>query len=293
MEVSAAKGFEHAHADEEVTEARRSKAEANRRNARRSTGPAMTRQAKARANRLNARRSTGPKSSIGKLRSSFNACKHGLLSRVGVLVPGERSADYRDFEAALRADLAPQGELEALLVDRIVTCAWRLRRLLRVEAGVFAVGHHEQVMEKATRVARLALDPGHEMPVGVSVELEQLDEADEQEAGCDTPEPGTPAAYRAQVLREQRAECFGALDQRTGAANALHRQPALSGRAFIQEAANADTFTKLARYEAAIERGMYRALHELQRLQAARTGEPVTLPVAVDVVVSGAPEEGR
>ncbi|MBU6389578.1 hypothetical protein KGQ71_03610 [Patescibacteria group bacterium] len=43
---------------------------------------------------------------------------------------------------------------------------------------------------------------------------------------------------------------------------------------------------KLLRYEAAIERGFYRALHELQRLQAARRGESTTLPLTLDIDVS-------
>lgn len=41
---------------------------------------------------------------------------------------------------------------------------------------------------------------------------------------------------------------------------------------------------KVQRYEAGLERSRYRALHELQRLQAARlAGRPVTPPAAVDV----------
>jgi len=39
----------------------------------------------------------------------------------------------------------------------------------------------------------------------------------------------------------------------------------------------------LCRYESHLERGMYRALHELQRLQAARNSELVLAPIAVDV----------
>jgi len=47
------------------------------------------------------------------------------------------------------------------------------------------------------------------------------------------------------------------------------------------------TYGKFSRYEAHIERGLYKALHELQRLQAARSGQAVAAPVAVDVAVSG------
>ncbi len=43
---------------------------------------------------------------------------------------------------------------------------------------------------------------------------------------------------------------------------------------------------KVFRYEVMIERGIYKALHELQRLQAERRGEKVPLPVAVDVDIS-------
>ena len=47
----------------------------------------------------------------------------------------------------------------------------------------------------------------------------------------------------------------------------------------------------LSRYEVTLERGMYKALHELQRLQAARQGQPVPLPEAVDVEVIFAAQE--
>lgn len=56
------------------------------------------------------------------------------------------------------------------------------------------------------------------------------------------------------------------------------------GLAFIRDGNGADAFSKLSRYEAAIERGMYRALHELQRMQAERAGQNVPLPVVVEVV---------
>lgn len=39
----------------------------------------------------------------------------------------------------------------------------------------------------------------------------------------------------------------------------------------------------ILRYETTIERSMYKALHELQRLQAARLGQKVPAPLAVDI----------
>lgn len=49
----------------------------------------------------------------------------------------------------------------------------------------------------------------------------------------------------------------------------------------------------LMRYEANIEKSFYRALHELQRLQGMRLGQPVMTPLAIELNVEGpkGPEE--
>jgi hypothetical protein len=53
----------------------------------------------------------------------------------------------------------------------------------------------------------------------------------------------------------------------------------------------ANTLQKITRYEAHLSRQLLQALHELQRLQAARSGHSVPLPAALDVMVDGAPGE--
>ena len=66
------------------------------------------------------------------------------------------------------------------------------------------------------------------------------------------------------------------------------------GLAFIRDGNGANAFSKLSRYETTIERGLYKALHELQRLQAARHDEADVLPppaVDVDVNVSAVSKE--
>jgi hypothetical protein len=52
-----------------------------------------------------------------------------------------------------------------------------------------------------------------------------------------------------------------------------------------------NTLQKITRYEAHLSRQLLQALHELQRLQAARGGQAVPLPAALDVVVAGASGE--
>jgi hypothetical protein len=65
------------------------------------------------------------------------------------------------------------------------------------------------------------------------------------------------------------------------------------GRTFTRDADGANAFSKLSRYETAIGRALYRALHELKRRQAARQGGAVAPPHVVDVEVSGIPEGDR
>ena len=49
-----------------------------------------------------------------------------------------------------------------------------------------------------------------------------------------------------------------------------------------------DRLLALSRHEAALERGLYKALHELRKLQADRGGEPVTVLDAEEVEASAA-----
>ena len=69
-------------------------------------------------------------------------------------------------------------------------------------------------------------------------------------------------------------------------------ETATLGQTFIRDASKANAFSKLSRYETTIERSLYKALHELQRLQATRGAKGnVPLPAAVDVDVSGLSRE--
>jgi hypothetical protein len=99
----------------------------------------MTSEKKAQANRQNALKSTGPKTPEGIAAVRMNALKHGLLSRE-TLLPGEDEEALKELGERLRDELQPVGELENLLVDRIISAYWRLSRLGRVEAGIFAWG---------------------------------------------------------------------------------------------------------------------------------------------------------
>ena len=58
---------------------------------------------------------------------------------------------------------------------------------------------------------------------------------------------------------------------------------------FLNDANGPNALSKISRYEAAIWRSIYRTLHELQRLQAARSGAEVSAPAVVDLNVDVSP----
>ena len=102
------------------------------------------------ANRRNARKSTGPRSALGRRRSSMNALKHGLDAQTPVL-PGEDEAGYRSRQEAWKADLRPRNPLEVSLVEQAVDFSWKLERADRACAALQAERHRLAREEEALR----------------------------------------------------------------------------------------------------------------------------------------------
>src|ERR1700674_3062040 len=88
------------------------------------------------ANRRNARKSTGPTTEEGKQRSRCNAVRHGLTAEtvIGAL---EDAADYQAVEAAIVADYDAQSAVERDLGLGLSSLLWRLRRSTTIETGLF------------------------------------------------------------------------------------------------------------------------------------------------------------
>jgi hypothetical protein len=88
------------------------------------------------ANRANALLSTGPKTEEGKERSSQNAIKHGFHARQ-IVIDDEEKDFFQEFADRITEDLRPRDQIELSLVDQIISCLWRLRRIPRIEADLF------------------------------------------------------------------------------------------------------------------------------------------------------------
>jgi hypothetical protein len=98
----------------------------------------MSSTAQIQANRQNAQKSTGPTSIEGKAISAKNAVKHGLFS-IETVIKGENWEDFNLFREKLLDEFAPEGAVEVMLAERIVSIGWRLKRIVRIQDQVFDV----------------------------------------------------------------------------------------------------------------------------------------------------------
>lgn len=111
-------------------------------------------------------------------------------------------------------------------------------------------------------------------------------------------EAGVLAYNYFEVIRERGEKKIGAFaipavslhgKEARQAEQALHETGPAIGHAVIRDAFGADALGKLRRYETALENTLYRAHHELLRLQAARSGQAVALPAALDIAIASSP----
>ena len=90
------------------------------------------------ANRRNARSSTGPNTDEGKRRSRRNAVRHGLCAETVIEIV-EDVADYKGFESAVIADYDAHTAVERELVLRLASLLWRIRRATSIETDLMRV----------------------------------------------------------------------------------------------------------------------------------------------------------
>ncbi|MEE8433542.1 MAG: hypothetical protein V3S64_02025 [bacterium] len=101
------------------------------------------------ANRRNAKKSTGPKTEEGKAKSSMNALKHGLTSQ-RVWLNEEEKKDFHQFRFGLMDEMEPIGSLETQFVCRIAAQMWRLARVPGIEAELLVKMSYDMVEDAYT-----------------------------------------------------------------------------------------------------------------------------------------------
>src|ERR1700759_2012189 len=105
------------------------------------------------ANRRNARLSTGPVTEDGKRRSRRNAVRHGLTAET-VIDALEDAEDYAAFQMAVTSDYDADSAVERELVLRLASLLWRLRRATAIETGLFKIQARHLFRQKKKRERR-------------------------------------------------------------------------------------------------------------------------------------------
>ena len=135
------------------------------------------------ANRRNAQRSTGPRTEVGKARSRLNARKHGLTSKM-LLIVGETSNDFDELRAELLEEFDRRSAFECELVERVAGILWRLRRVPFFEAAILDARQahlDEEIRKRQVRVFGVPYDSlGEQAEEEVEEEVEDAGEEGEE-----------------------------------------------------------------------------------------------------------------
>lgn len=282
------------------------------------------------ANRRNALKSTGPRTLVGRDTSKMNALKHGILSRQ-VLVAGRHYRENQDELEALHQrlwqQLQPEGPMEEMLLDQIVTAHWRLRRALIAESGEIALsvdsgqsrrsrgpspavqwlqwhalGDAYSAMQKSSTGNAILIDFLEELRKSVQADGGLTEKALQVLASRFGGQPNSLTRSLESLRLKLAAESVESKEPQQALTETLafiDRKISVL-RCFLERCVededqedesrqaaavlpSADVLDKILRYETKLERQMYRAMAQLERVQRMRQGEAIPAPLSVEV----------
>ncbi|MEO1323960.1 MAG: hypothetical protein AAFV59_13245 [Pseudomonadota bacterium] len=136
----------------------------------------MTTKKQAAANKRNAKKSTGPKTVAGKAKSARNAITMGVLTRP-VTAPDEDQEEFIRLQTDLLREFKPETYAAQLLVKRLALLFWREHRLADAETREFRLSELDAMRAEAAgedavdeEVARAALKNPNAKPNGEALE---------------------------------------------------------------------------------------------------------------------------
>ncbi len=266
---------------------------------------------KAEANRQNALKSTGPRTSRGKALSRQNAIKHGLFlkSTTDFEALQEDPHEYEDLLAALWDQYQPVGRAEELEVDRIAQCWWRLQRASRYENAANLVARRDlgrselneqiesceewnkeeasvilelqnakKMIEHTGEISEELIQKIFERMPGIERRLLAHDkDAQEriEESGMSRRSQTSNPQMRSKILAASITNAITFLEQLAKRRLANVVEAAIGQHAIP----NSEALDRLLRYETTIERQLSRSYDRLERLQRRRSGEWIAPPL--------------
>ena len=297
----------------------------------------MTSKKQRAANRKNARKSTGPKTEKGLAKASQNAMRHGITSHSLYFytpVDGMGHEEFLAFHDSIFEAMQPEGTTEAILADRIFTILWRMHRLNIAETGMIRKRIENITMQRMADMmeenaeARSDAEKGvfrrmrtshgcSQLADGWQAIVEILEEkglplSEGITRGLDEELGGRSGFFKAELIsicnyavKNKEQKELSKEDEEQCNKWALHyakdlmeffrgiehchewdekdmQQADLQSK-MIPPLADVE---KLQRYEAHLHRIFMQTLHELQRIQSARMGCPAPLAAALDVTLN-------
>lgn len=146
------------------------------------------------ANKRNARRSTGPRSPTGKAAVRLNSLTHGAFA-ADLLLPGEDAPAFRRLEASFLAHYKPATPDGVFFVHRMILASWRLLRMAAMETRVLR-----------SKVEDVMNDVGYGRALG-----DYLSPPDPDDPPRPDPEPPTDPLARAWIRDTARTNALSRL----------------------------------------------------------------------------------
>ena len=101
------------------------------------------------ANRENAKSSTGPQTEAGKAKSAQNARRHGLSSAT-IFIPEERAEEFKHTYTAYFDEIRPIGELQITYFEQLIHAIWNLN----IARQLLVIALHEMDDRKISNANR-------------------------------------------------------------------------------------------------------------------------------------------
>lgn len=234
------------------------------------------------ANRANAKRSTGPKSADGKARSTRNSMAHGLTAR-DIVIAGEDPEEFQRLRMGLYEDFKPASTIALELVERLAGLLWRLRRIPVLESALLDAMQEDNASNEndftlnVTPEQRNALlyvwydlqKPEYQQFLTRFFGLTPPTTDDFKEYGS-MPNPASLELGKVIDVGQDDPETYPKtrpLRLRIPAADEQSRRSMRTGLALIKDAEKHDALGRLSRYEASLANAVARTLSLLHSIQ--------------------------